>query len=67
MCDQYLLLPELPLQTFPHLRWPNEDFCFATSAYPGVLVPGNALTLFLAYTVKFHFVSVTTSSPGRFY
>lgn len=66
MCDQHLLLAELLLQTFPHLQWPK-DFCFAASAYQGVLVQGNALTLFLAYTVKFHFVSVTSSSPSSFY
>lgn len=62
--DQQLFLPEFSLQTLPHLWSPNEDFCFAASAYPGVLVPGNALTLFLAYTVKFHFVSETSSSPS---
>lgn len=52
------------LQTLSCLWLPAEDFCFAALAYPGVLVPGNALTLFLAYTVKFHFVSETSSSPS---
>lgn len=46
--------PSVPLIT--------KDSCFAASAYLGVLVPANALTLFLAYTVKFHFVSETSSS-----
>lgn len=57
-------LTRFSLQTLSYLWSPDEDFCFDALAYPGVLVPGNALTLFLAYTVKFPFVSETSSSPS---
>lgn len=51
----------------PSLSLMAKDFCSAASAYLGVLVPANTLILFLAYTVKFHFVSETSSSPRFHY